>query len=134
MDYRPPSPIPRSEYAEWDQVAQSCPVISWTSPRAEMLSPLNISLNKKNKCLIAKPRMWSTHWSFECNCWHSTVFFSVKGHLRGELKNFYSKILIVGVVSEEMRGIKIWAIPHADSLRGLDGIEAYVFLATVQVQ
>lgn len=34
-------------------------------------------------------------------------FFSVKGHLRIELKNFYSKILIVGVVSKEMRIINI---------------------------
>lgn len=35
------------------------------------------------------------------------LFFSVKGHLRGELKYFYAKILIEGVVSMEMERIKI---------------------------
>lgn len=61
------------------------------------------------------------------------IFFFCKSHLRGELKNFYSKILIVGVVSKEMRIINILAIPHTDRiiLRRLDGIEAYIFLAMV---
>lgn len=134
MDYRPPRPIPCSEYFEWDQVAQSCSVISWPPPRTEMLSLLNISLNEKNRCLQATPRVWSTHWSIECNCWHKKpIFFFCKSHLRGELKNFYSKILIVGVVSKEMRIINILAIPHTDRiiLRRLDRIEAYIFLAMV---